>query len=327
VRRREFITLAGGAVIAWPLAARAQQAGKVVRIGFLGATSPAHYGVRVEALRAGLREFGYIEGTNLVLEYRWAEGNYERLPALVAELIRSNVDVIVTHGTPAALAAKQATASIPIVVGIIGDPVASGVVGSVARPGGNVTGSSFFSPELEAKRLELLKEAMPQLTQVAVLLNPDNPLYAGLAGHAREQMARSLDLHLQEFGVRATNELEGAFENMRRRGAQAVSVADDALLQENVTAIAALANKARLLSIGSKELAQAGAVIGYGIDFVAALHRTAVFVDKILKGSKPGDIPIEQATKFEFVLNLKSAKAIGLEVPTPILLRANEVIE
>ena len=153
MRRREFITLLGGAMAAWPLVAQAQQAGKVARIGFLGATSPAGYGARVEALRAGLRELGYIEGTNLVLEYRWAEGNYDRLPALLAELIRSNVDIIVTHGTPAALAAKQATASIPIVVGIIGDPVASGVVGSVARPGGNITGSSFFSPELDAKRV------------------------------------------------------------------------------------------------------------------------------------------------------------------------------
>jgi ABC-type uncharacterized transport system substrate-binding protein len=324
MKRRAFITLLGGAAAAWPLAARAQQAGKVARIGFLGATSPAHYGVRVEGLRAGLRELGYIEGTNLVLEYRWAEGNYERLPALVAELVRSNVDVVVTHGTPAALAAKLATTSIPIVVGIIGDPVASGVVGSVARPGGNITGSSFFSPELDAKRIELLKEAMPQLTRVATLLNPDNPVYAW---DAPEQMARSLDLHLQRFGVRATNELEGAFENMQRQGAQAVSVVDDALLQENVAAIAALANKARLLSIGSREFAQAGAIIGYGIDFVAALRRAAVFVDKILKGSKPSDLPIEQASKFEFVLNLKSAKALGLELPTAILLRANEVIE
>jgi putative ABC transport system substrate-binding protein len=326
MRRRELIILLGGAA-AWPLAARAQQVGKVARIGFLGATSPAHYGARVEALRAGLRELGYFEGTNLVLEYRWAEGIYERLPALVAELIRSNVDIIVTHGTPAALVAKQATQSIPIVVGIIGDPVALGVVGSVARPGGNIPGSSFFSPELEGKRLELLKEAMPQLTRVALLLNSDNSLYAGPTWHLVEQMARSLDLHLQRFGVRATNELEGAFENMQRQGAQAVSVADDALIQANVPAIAALANKARLLSIGSKELAQAGGVIGYGIDFVAAFHRAAVFVDKILKGSKPGDLPIEQASKFEFMLNLKSARAIGLDVPTGTLLRANEVIE
>jgi putative tryptophan/tyrosine transport system substrate-binding protein len=284
LKRRGFIMLIGGAA-AWPLAARAQQAVKVARIGFLGTTSPAHYGVRVEALRRGLRELGYIEGTNLVLEYRWAEGNYERLPALVAELIQSKVDLIVTHGTPAALAAKQATESIPIVVGIIGDPVASGVVGSVARPGGNITGSSFFSPEIDGKRIELLKEAMPQLTRVAVLLNSDNPIYAGPTRHVTEQVTQSLDLHLQRFGVGATNELEGAFENMQRQGAQAVSVVDDALLQANIAAIAGLANKARLLSIGSKEFAQAGAVIGYGIDFVAALHRTAFLVDKILKGT------------------------------------------
>jgi len=326
MKRRAFITVLGGAA-AWPLTARAQPAGKVARIGFLGATSLAGYGARVEGLRAGLRELGYIEGRNLVLEYRWAEGNYQRLPALAAELIRSNVDVIVTHGTPAALAAKQATASIPIVVGIIGDPVASGVVGSVVRPGGNITGSSFFSPELDAKRIELLKEAMPQLTRVASLLNSNNPVYDGPQGHAPERMAQSLGLHLQRFGVRATNELEGAFENMQRQGMQAVSVTDDALLQSNIAVIAALANKARLLSIGSKELAQAGAIIGYGIDFVAAMRRAAVFVDKILKGGKPADLPIEQASKFEFVLNLKGARALGLELPTAILLRADEVIE
>jgi putative ABC transport system substrate-binding protein len=326
MRRREFIGLLGGTVAA-PVAGRAERSGKVARIGFLGATSPAGYGPRIEALRAGLRELGYIEGANLVLEYRWAEGNYYRLPALVAELVRLKVDVIVTHGTPASLVAKQATESIPIVVAIIGDPVASGVVGSVARPGGNITGSSFFSPELDGKRLELLKEAMPQLTRVAVLLNSDNPVYAGPTWNVTEQMARSLDLHLQRFGVRATNELEGAFENMQGQGAQAVSVLDDALLQADVVTIAALANKARLLSIGSKEFAQAGAVIGYGVDFVAALHRAAFFVDKILKGSKPGDLPIEQASKFEFILNLRSARALGLELPTGILLRANEVIE
>jgi putative tryptophan/tyrosine transport system substrate-binding protein len=329
VNRRQFITLLGGAAAACPLAARAQQSGKVARIGFLSGASPntAGYPNRVAALRSGLRDHGYVEGANLVIEYRWAEENYARLPALAADLVRSNVDVIVTHGTPAALAAKRATATVPIVMAIIGDPTATGVVTSVARPGGNITGSSYFSPEVNAKRIELLKEAMPQLTRTAVLLNPDNPMQMGAELQAMQTVAQSLKLQLKPFPVRALNEFEGVFDDIQREHVEAVLVGEDAIFLANIAAIAAFANKRRLLSIGTRELVQAGGIISYGIDFPAAFRRAAVFIDKILKGSKPGDIPIEQATKFEFVLNLRAAKTLGFEVPTPILLRADEVIE
>jgi putative ABC transport system substrate-binding protein len=329
IRRREFITLLGGAAAAWPLAARAQQSGKVARIGFLGAASAnaAGYANRIAAFRSGLRDLGYVEGTNLVIEYRWAEEKYERLPELAADLIRANVDVVVTHGTPASVAAKRATATIPVVMAMIGDPIASGIVTSVARPGGNITGSSFFSPEISAKRIELLKETMPQLTRAAALLNRDNPMNMGAELQAMETVAQSLKLQLKQFPVRASNEFERTFDAMQGEHVEGVTLGEDPIFIDNLTAIGALASKRRLLSIGSKEFAQAGGLIGYGIDFTAAYRRAAVFVEKILKGSKPGDLPIEQATKFDFVLNLKTAKLLGFEVPTPILLRADEVIE
>jgi putative ABC transport system substrate-binding protein len=327
MRRREFITLLGSAA-AWPLAARAQQSGKVARIGFLGATSSESGWAkrRVEGFRSGLRDLGYLEGTNIVIEYRWADERYERLPELAAELVRSNVDVIVAHGTPGSLAAKRATATIPIVVANIGDPVAAGVVASLARPGGNITGLSFFSPQLGAKRIELLKELMPQLAGVAVLLNANNPIN-GPVVQAMETTAHSLQVELQQFLVRAPRELENAFEQMGHGRIAAFDVDDDAMLLANIGAIAALAIRHRLVSVGSQELAQAGGLMGYGADIPANYHRAAVFVDKILKGAKPTDIPIEQATKFEFILNLKAAKALGLEVPPIMLVRADEVIE
>jgi len=328
VRRREFITLLGG-VAAWPVAARAQPSGKVVRIGFLSSASAtgAGYQNRIAGLRSGLRDLGYVEGANVIIEYRWAEENYAQLPELAADLVRSNVDVIVTHGTPPTLAAKRATATVPIVMAIIGDPVASGVVTNVARPGGNLTGSSFFGPELGAKRIELLKETLPQLTRVAVLLNPDNPVQMSAELQAMQTVAQSLKLQLKPFPVRASNEFERTFENMQREHIEAVALGEDPIFIDNLSGIAMLASKRRLLSIGSKEFAPAGGLIGYGIDFPAAFRRAAMFIDKILKGTKPGDIPIEQATKFEFVLNLKTARALGFEVPTPILLRADEVTE
>jgi putative ABC transport system substrate-binding protein len=320
MRRRDFITLLGGAA-AWPLAARAQQAGKVARIGFLGPASESGMAPRVQGFRSGLRELGYVEGTNVIIEYRWADDKYERLPELAAELVRSNVDVIVTVGTPASLAAKRATATIPIVVASIGDPLR--VVASLARPGGNITGSGFFSPELFAKRIELLKELMPQLTRMATLFNPGAP------GDVKtmETTAQSLKVELQQFPVRAPSEFENAFERMEQGRLQAVNIDDDQMLTANIGAIAALATKRRLVSVGNKEFAQAGGLMGYGVVFPAIYRRAAVFVDKILKGAKPADIPFEQATKFEFILNLKAAKALGLDVPPIMLVRADEVIE
>jgi putative ABC transport system substrate-binding protein len=325
MRRREFISLLGGAV-AWPLAARAQQAGKVPRIGFLGMSSSSAFASRLEGFRQGLRNFGYVESSTITIEYRWAEGRYERLPELAAELVRSNVDLIVTHGTPGSLAAKRATTTIPIVVALIGDPVTSGIVASVARPGGNITGQSFFNAELRAKRIELLKEVMPRLTRVAVILNADNPA-TGPEFQAMETTARSLNIELQPFRLRAPSELVIAFEKMEQAHAEAVETGDDPLSVGNVGAIVALAARGRLLSIGPEEIARAGGMMGYGADVVAIYRHTAFFVDRILKGANPADLPIERASKFQFILNLKTAKALGLEAPTATLLRADEVIE
>jgi putative ABC transport system substrate-binding protein len=326
MRRREFITLLGGTAAAWPLAARAQQPAMPV-VGFLGALSASGWGAsRVEALRAGLRDLGYVEGKNIVVEFRWAEGDYDRLPDLAGELVRLKVDVLVTHGTPGTRAAKQATKTIPIVMAVSGDAVATGLVASLNRPGGNITGSTFFSPELTAKQLELLKEAVPSVTQVAVLVNPGNPVNRPSL-QALETTARSLKVAIQLFEARGRNEIENAFLAMANKRVDAVAITDDGVFIANPGVIANLAAKNRFPSTGFKELAQAGGLIGYGVNFPEIFRRAAYFVDKILKGAKSADLPVEQATKFEVVANLKTAKALGLEMPTSILLRADEVIE
>ena len=325
MRRREFITLVGGAA-AWPLVARAQRPAKSV-IGFLSMASRSTFASRIEGFRLGLRDFGYIEGTNITVEYRFAEGHYERLPELAAELVRSKVDLIVTHGTPGSLAAKRATTTIPIVMTSIGDPVATGIVASIARPGGNITGQTFFNPELRAKRIELLKELMPHLTHVAVILNADNPAAVGPEFQAMEKAAQALNIKLQPFRLREPSELVSAFEKMEQAQAEAVETGDDPLSVGNVGAIVALAARGRLLSIGPEDVPRAGGVIGYGADIVALFRSAAIFVDRILKGANPGDLPIERVSKFQFVLNRKAAKALGFEVPQSILLRADEVIE
>jgi putative ABC transport system substrate-binding protein len=306
--------------------ARAQQRGKIARIGFLGAASASGYTSQVEGFRLGMRDLGYIEGTNIIIDYRWAEGRYERLPELAADLVRSKVDVIVTHGSPGSLVAKQTTATVPIVMAIIGDAVATGVVASLARPGGNITGSSFFSPELNAKRIELLKDVNPHLTRVAILFNPDNPS-ASREVQAAEAAGRSLNMGLQKIPVRGPHEFEAAFDRMEQERVEAVASGDDGLLLATARTIATLATRRRLLSIGNAEFAQAGGLIGYGVDFFAIFRRAAVFVDKILKGTNPADLAVEQPTKFELVINLKTAKALGLTVPDTLLARADEVIE
>jgi putative tryptophan/tyrosine transport system substrate-binding protein len=325
MNRRETIALLGGAV-AMPLSARAQQAGKAARIGFLGASSESGWATRVEGFRSGLRDLGYMEGGNIIVEYRWADDKYERLPALAAELVRSKVEVIVTHGSPGSIAAKRATATIPIVIANIGDPIAAGVVASLARPGGNITGLSFFSPELGAKRIELLKELMPQFSRVAVLLNASNPTNRPVV-QAMEMTARTLMVELKQFLVGGPSELGSAFERMQQERVTAFAVDDDATLGANMGTIAAFSISKRIVSIGSGAFARAGGLIGYGTDIIANYHRAAVFVDKILRGAKPADIPVEQVTKFELVLNLKGAKALGLDVPPVMLVRADEVIE
>ncbi len=317
MKRRNLLMALGAGALAAPLASFAQQQpAKVARIGFLGSGSASGYASLVDALRAGLRD----------IEFRWAEGKYDRLPDLAAELVRLKVDVLVTQGTPAALAAKRATTTIPIVMAVSGDAVATGLVASLARPGGNITGSTLFNPELAAKRLELLKEAMPRITRVAVLVNPDNPA-RGPDFQLIKITARSLKVEIEPFEVRGPNEFESAFAAMAKRRVDAVTINQDGMLNANSRAIADLAAKQRLPSAGFKEFAEAGGLIGYGVNRPEMFRRAAYFVDRILKGAKPGDMPVERPTKFELVVNMKTAKALGIKIPQTILLRADKVIE
>ena len=329
MRRRDFISTAvlGGAAVAWPLSAHAQQpSAKVFRIGYLGLTTAESLPKRPEAFRAGLRDLGYLEGRDFVIEYRWADNNYDRLPTLLADLVRLNVDVIVTHGTPGSLAAKKATTTIPVVFAVVGDALGSGIVSTLARPEANVTGSTYFNPELAAKRLELLKEVMPGLTNVGILLNLANPMNEPILPKM-SQVAQSLRLELHQFDVRAPTEFEEAFAAMAAKRVSALVVIDDPVLLSNAPALAALALKQRLPSCGWPDFAIDGGLMAYGVDFLILFRRAATFVDKILKGAKPSDLPVERATKFETIFNLKTAKAIGLEIPYNLLARADQVIE
>jgi putative ABC transport system substrate-binding protein len=326
MKRRDFISLVGGAAAAWPLAARAQQTRKVYRIGYLGVTSYAGYAREIEALLRGLRRLGYEEGKNIAIVYQFAEGDYDRLPALASELVTLKVDTIVTHSTPGARAAKQATSTIPIVVTAAADLVSSGLVPSIARPGGNLTGLTFFFAEICAKRVELIKEAVPGATRLGVLVNPANPS-GEMALTAMARAAGSLQVELLPMKVIASDDIAGAFAMLVSRGAQALTFIEDPLLISNAPYIAQLATQNRLPMIGEKPAAEAGALMAYAVDRYDLWFRTAFLVDKILKGTQPADLPIDQAAKFELVINLKTAKALGLEVPTSILLRATEVIE
>jgi putative ABC transport system substrate-binding protein len=325
-KRRKLIIALCASALAAPLPSFAQQPVKIARIGFLGAASASGYTRQLDGFRLGLRDFGYMEGKNIVIEYRWAEGNYARLAELAAELVRSKVDVIVTHGTPGTRAAKGATTTIPIVMAISGDAVATGLVVSLSRPGENITGSTFFDPELSAKRIELLKEILPRITRVAVLVNPDNPVI-GPMFKAMEITAKSLKLELQQFAVRGPNEFENAFSAMAQKSVKAVAIQEDGMLNANVRTAGDLTTKKRLPAIGNIEVAQAGGLLGYGVNFPETFRRAAYFVDKILKGVKPADLPVEQPTVFELVINMKTAKALGIQIPQSVLLRANRVIE
>jgi putative ABC transport system substrate-binding protein len=322
-RRRLIIALGAGA-LGIPFGTPAQR--RLSRIGFLGAISASAYAQQVEGLRAGLRDAGYIEGKNLAIEFRWAEGRYERLPELAAELVRAGVQVTVTHGTPGTQAARKATSSVPIVIAIATDLVANGIVASLARPGGNVTGTTFFNGELGAKRLEMLKEVVPATTQAAVLVNPENPS-AAMDLKTVEAAAGTLKVALQRMEVRDVGAIEGAIEAMAKSRSQAFVFFEDATLLANSARIAALAAKQRLPAAGNREFAEAGGLIGYGVNFYETFRRAAYFVDRILKGAKAGDIPVEQASKFELVLNIKAAKALGIKVPQSVLVRADRVIE
>jgi putative ABC transport system substrate-binding protein len=322
MRRREFITLLSGTAAAWPLVARAE---RIARVGYLGLTSASKQADRIDAFRAGLRNLGYVEGKNIQIEFRFADGDNGRLPGLVAELIGLNVDVIVAYATGVP-AARRMTATIPIVMATFGDAVATGIVANLSRPGGNVTGSTFFSPELTAKRLELLKEVVPSLTRVGVLLIRDNEMN-GPSLEVMEGTAKALGVGLEPFEARGPVDFESAFSAWTAKQIGAVVVGDHAFLVSDTDAIAALATKHRFPSIGPLELAVSGGLMAYGVNFPVMFRRAAVFVDKILKGAMPGDIPVEQVTKIQTIVNIRTAKALGIEVPTSLLLRADEVIE
>jgi putative ABC transport system substrate-binding protein len=294
-----------------PLTAEAQPAGGPWRIGFLGALSAAGYASQLSALRAGLRDLGYDEGRNLVIDYRWAQGKYDRLPDLAAELVRAKVELIVTHGTPGSRAAMQTTATVPIVMAVVGDPVETGLVSSLARPDKNATGLTFFNVELVAKRLELLRETLPGARRVAILLNPDNPVNDPILKEV-DRVAGVLKVELQPVPVRDPDQFEGAFAAMTASRIQALVVIDDGMLIAHARRIADLAAARRLPGIGFKEFVVAGGLMAYAVDFPQIWRRAAVYVDRILKGAKPGSLPIERATHFEFVLNLRAAKALGL---------------
>ena len=309
-----------------PLATDAQQSTKVYRIGFLGAISASAYAPYTKAFREGLYDLGHVEGKDIVIEYRWAEGRYERLPDLAAELVGLQVDLIVTHGPVAYRAAKDSTRTIPIVMAAIGDAEALGLVASLSRPGGNITGSSFLLPELTAKRVELLKEALPGVSRVAVLVNPGNPVFPILL-QAMQTTARSLGLELKAVEVRTIKELDSAFSSIAKWQAHALAVTEDAVFLSNAKRIAELAAKNRLPTIGFTQYAEAGGLMSFGPNLPSLFRRAAYYVDRIMKGSKPADLPVEQPTKFELVLNRKTAQTLGITFPAKLLVLADDVVQ
>jgi len=332
MERRTFLTMAAGGLLAARLAAEAQPEGKVWRIGMLWFGSSIEelpVRVRFDAFQQGLREQGYMEGRNVAFEHRYARGKYERLPDLAAELVRLKVDVIVTPGNPpATLAAKQATSTIPVVFMSAADPVASGFVASLARPGGNITGgTSLVGPGLVGKRLELLQEAVPKLSRVAVLSNPTTPDARVFIGEA-EVAARSLKVQLHIMEARGPAEFGGAFAAMIKERASAILVQQDAIYLFNGRQLAELAAKNRLPAMyGLREHVEAGGLMAYAASLAELSRRASIYVGKILQGAKPGDLPVEQATKFDLVINLKTVKALGLRIPHSLLSRADQVIE
>jgi putative ABC transport system substrate-binding protein len=327
-RRRLVLALMAGALAA-PLASFAQQPAKIARIGFLSPASAAgDWGIRLQAFRDGLRELGYVEGKNLQLEVRWGEGKLERLPTLAAELVQLKVDVIVAATSPSVVAASQATRTIPIVMPVSSDPVGDGLVASLARPGGNITGLSMMSPELGEKRIQLLKEMFPKVSHaMAVLWNPD---YVGM--RARFEQARvaapAIGLTVRSVEVRDTRELDAAFEAIAREHPEALLLLVDPFTLSQRSRIVEFAAEQRLPAIyETRDFVDVGGLISYGPNVLEQFRRAATYVDKILRGAKPADLPIEQPTKFELVINMRAAKALGIKIPESILLRADKVIE
>src|SRR5262245_33164766 len=326
MKRREFISLLGGAA-AWPLAARAQQLlAKLLTIGYLGPTTHAAESQRVAAFVQRLRELGWIENRTIAIEYRWAEGREERFAEIAAEFVRLKVDVIVTYATPPVIAAKQATSVIPIVFAAAGDPVNAGLVASLAHPGGNVTGLSVQQGDLAGKRLELLREVVPGLRRLAIMSNADNPGTVLEMGDVLTT-ARTLGLDVVTLEIRRAEDIAPAFQALKGR-ADALYVCNDPLINTNRIRINTSALGARLPTIyNSPEAVEAGGLMSYGANFPDTFRRAAELIDKVLRGAKPADIPVEQPTKFDLLINLTTAKALGLEIPPTLLARANEVIE
>jgi putative tryptophan/tyrosine transport system substrate-binding protein len=326
MKRREVLTLLGG-VATWPLAANAQQSAMPV-IGFLNAASPNGYAPMVEAFRQGLAKVGYIEGRNVTIEYRWAEGKPDRLPGMVADLIRRPVNVLVATTTQAALAAKAATTEIPIVFELASDPVKLGLVTSLNRPGGNVTGATQLNIDVTPKRLEVMRELIPTATLMAALVNPANPALAEPTTQGLQAAARTLGLQLHVLHARSESELDAAFMAALQLRASGLVIGTDPLFSGHSKQLALLAVRHAVPTIYAwREFAAAGGLIAYGASNLEAYQLTGVYTGRILKGEKPADLPVQQATKIELFLNLKTAKALGITVPTGVLVRADEVIE
>jgi putative ABC transport system substrate-binding protein len=326
IRRREFMLALGGTVIAWPLAARAQQPAIPV-VGFIRDGS-AEANVRyMTAFRKGLNETGTVEGQNVTVEYHWLEGQYDRLPALMADLVRRQVAVIATTGNLPTLAAKAATATIPIVFGVGDDPVRLGLVASFARPGGNLTGINFFNAELTAKRLRLLHDLVPKAIRVAVLLNPANASSTETQLRTVQEAAPTIGLQIQILNATTIGEIDAVFATLERERPDALFVAGDAFFVSRAVQFATLTARGRIPSTYSLRDVAAGGLMSYGTDFAEAFRQVGVYTGKILKGAKPVELPVVQSTKFEFVINLQTARSLGIEVPPQLLASADEVIE
>jgi putative tryptophan/tyrosine transport system substrate-binding protein len=328
VNRREFITVLGGAAVAWPLAARAQQLAMPV-IGFLAPGSRDAYPLYLAAFRKGLNELGFVEGQNVAIEYRWAEGQYDRLPALAADLVRRRVAVIAVPGSPpGALAAKAATSTTPIVFSVGEDPVKLGLVSSLGRPEGNATGINFFTGELGAKRLALLHELVPGAARLAVLVNPSDPLRTEAVLSEVQAAAGALGLQIQVFNASTSREIDAVFSMLARERVDAVFVGPDPFFNTRRVQLSNLA--ARYLmpaTYAVREYAEAGGLMSYGTSLADMFRQVGAYTARILKGTKPSDLPVVQSTKFEFVINLQTARLLGLDVPPTLLARADEVIE
>ena len=326
MRRRDFLGVLSGAAL-MPLAARGQQRANVPRIGFLGNSTATLEANLVGPFRGALRELGYQEGRNIAIEYRWAEGKYERFPALIAELLAAGVEVIVTAGTPASLAVKKATSSVPLVMIAVGDPVTTGLVTSLARPDGNITGVTSISPEMQGKRLELLREVVPGASHIAVLWNVGSPGQVIQEGETRAA-AQVLGMKMLSLGVRTLEEIEDAFATIVRERPEALFVLADRLFLHHRKRIMDFAIQQRLPGVHAyRELVEVGGLMSYGPSYADMHRRAATYVDRILRGERPSDLPVERPVKFELVLNLKTAKTFGLTVPPSLLARADEVIE